>query len=261
MRVGALMNFSTVLRLAAIALGIVSAIVIAVRGFEVPVSQAFVETLEGVREFVGTIVWPLDRLVVTPIVMRLRALDIEFELFDHWKDVFVLAWLFMAATARAYGDWGRWQDMAFIWVVGALCALLSSVLAGTATLSSPNIFLWPLLGFLIWAAAITRWRVSRKDWWPTLLAEVIVPATVVGLTAYAFGFLIVSSPSPGLVSLTAFVAIWGVLAIGEGVFDLSGNGGTWLQHLPSELKIRIGIDILSVLGGAAFIVYAAHQLA
>lgn len=47
------MTIGTIVWIAAILLGIMAAALMAVNGFKVPVNQAFMEVLEGVRELVG----------------------------------------------------------------------------------------------------------------------------------------------------------------------------------------------------------------
>jgi len=142
-----------IVRVLAIAAGIASAALMAVDSFKVPLDQAFVEVLEGIRELIGTVLWPFERVIVLPIVNWMNDQGFVVELYPHWKSSFVLLWLlFSSAARRAF--FPAWQLIWTLW--GGVCALVASVCAGTVPLDDPAVLWWPLAGFFLFAMLRVR---------------------------------------------------------------------------------------------------------
>lgn len=155
-------GIGTIVRLLAIALGIMSATAMAVNGFEVPVNQGLMDVLEGVRELVGTIVWPFEKLIVMPVVNWLHAQGARFDLYAHWKTAFVLLWLYFAAFSRAAVATGySLGRTVYVWLLSGVCALAGGVLAGTAPLSHPAVFWWPASALLFSDIALRAMNAAR----------------------------------------------------------------------------------------------------
>jgi hypothetical protein len=263
------MKFSTILRLAAIALGIVSATIMAQRGFEISFDEDFLGFLDWVGGIVSVPLAPLGAL----IVRLLHSLGVEIELQEHWKYAFVLMWLLFGSFARANAAAELPGLAAFVFVWGGFCALLSGVLAGTVPLSDPGVFWWPLaclglftVGPPAWVATIDRtqggawlgdFRISLASLlWP--MGVFILLPTVAVLMLFSF---FETTTAQGLASLTAWIGLMGLFFLIAGAFDRKGEGDTWWQKWLGSPVTRIGLDVLAVLGGAAFLTYAAHVLA
>jgi len=76
--------------------------------------------------------------------------------------------------------------------------------------------------------------------------------------------LFTTSASPGLATLAAFAAALGVMAllIGViGVYTLRSPRGPFMWSMSADANIRLGLDILAVLGGAVFVVWLGNALA
>lgn len=278
------MNLGTILRIASILLGIASAVLLAHSGFGMRVNEDFLLFLDVVRDAVGFVVLPFELLIVNPADHWLHEQGFEFQLHPHWKHTFVLSWLYYGAFARAawvmrwlsppqssMGATQVWIDSAFDWIAGFTCAITGGVLAGTVPLSTPLVFVWPLVAYALYrpvreVSALIALQLSRLasliDGHYEAMTLHTGPATFLqqlslAILAAVVGFGLVRSSSPGLVSLIAFIG-------GVAVLYLRWGGAfnrNWWRNLNREPQCRVGLDILSVLGGAAIIVYLAHLMA
>jgi hypothetical protein len=268
------MKFSTILRLAAIALGIVSATIIAQRGFEIRFNEDILRFFEMVGEITGLIVTPFELILIRPALRLLATWGYQIELQEHWKYAFILLWLFTGSLARATASARHPGWAAFAWIWGGFCALLAGVLAGTVPLSDPGVLFRPFACFFLFFVGASAWRATfyRREG-ETWLGAVGLFGALGLLATGIFSILLAAGiiPSgflrsgaisaPGLATLTAFIGILGLLYLILGAFRPGRDGDTWWQRWLGSRPARIGLDVLAVLGGAAFLTYAAHALA
>jgi hypothetical protein len=198
----------------------------------------------------------------------MQKFSVERVLNPHWKSTFVLLWLLFGSFARALAPHSGRAGTALNLVWGALCALIGAVAAGGAPLSHQGVFWWPWLSVFLWNSGRQAWgarfagsvgRVGRVGLF-SLVVIFIVPICAIAITVtradFVFGFAM-----PGLILLFVSIAIVGVWVLLVGTLNLSKADGAsvvekWLNHFT-----RMGLDILSVLGGAAIVVWLGHALA
>lgn len=159
------MQSGTITRITAILFGIASAVLLARSAFGIRFNEDFMRFLDIVRDIIGVVVTPFELLIVKPIVRWLHDQGFAFELRDHWRNAFVLLWLFTASearsrTSRPVGPPASVADLmhyypARVWMWGALAALLGGVLAGTVPLHHPAVLWWPVATFFLY------WSVDR----------------------------------------------------------------------------------------------------
>lgn len=263
------MKFSTILRLAAIALGIVSATIMAQRGFEIRFNEDFLTFFNSVGEIVGVIVTPIE-IVLRHVLAWFSSLGVEIELQDHWRYAFILMWLFLGAWARAQTVFAAFT---FIW--GGFCSLLAGVLAGSVPLSNPGVFWWPFACYLlflsggsVWIATAYRNQNTNYNWlevfWGVFGRRFffsVVLAVIANVAIFLLFPLLRETSAPYLATLAVFVGLAGLINLVEGAFRRAREGNTWWQQWLGSPNARMGLDMLSVLGGAAVITYLAHVLA
>lgn len=148
----------TIFRLSAIALGIASATLLAHSAFGIRFNEDFLLFLAVVRRIVGGIALPFELLLVRPVVGWLHEQGFVFELRDHWRNAFVLLWLFNVSASRAFsplslilgGGAALRVRVAFRWAWAALAALLGGTLAGTVPLDHQAVLWWPVSAFFLY---------------------------------------------------------------------------------------------------------------
>lgn len=253
-------RFGTVVRLFAVALGIMSATLLAVNGFEIPINEAFVQILRGVRELVGTVLWPLDQLVVTPAVDWLHTHEVQFDLHDHWKSVFVLLWILYAAWARSMAHLADAWTWAFVWFWAGFCALVASVLAATVPLAHAGVLWWPSAGIALYFWGQFAWlgqgfRSIGRIW--LIFAVGLASVAIVAPSIPLFRTL----ESPGLAALAIIVAGLGAEILIRGViYRRERDGATLTQQIFRNPAFGAGLDILAILSATVFVVWLGNAL-
>lgn len=151
-------RLDAIIRIAAIVVGIGSATLLAHSALGIRFNEDFLLILRLVENTVGLIVLPFELLFLNPFVHWLHAQGIEFQLYPHWKNVFVLLWLLYAAVQRAVSPVALLAGQEGIkvafhtasrWVWVAFAALIGGSLAGTATLNDPAILWWGMTGYFV----------------------------------------------------------------------------------------------------------------
>jgi hypothetical protein len=269
------MKLGAIIRLAAIALGILSATIMAQRGFEIRFNEYFLGFLDRVGDLVGIPLTPVEVFLVRPALRLLHALGLKIELHDHWKYAFILVWLLLRSLARVVASW-QFEfrvDTVFNFTWGGFCALLAGVLAGTVPFSDPGVFWWPFaFSFLFVAGLVSRYDTltghERKTQLGALGVFRLLLFVFIGILALlAARVNPLKSPffeatrAPSLAYLATFIGFLGALALMIGAVRRDGEGDTWWQKWLGSTGGRMGLDVLAVLGGAAFITWAAHALA
>lgn len=280
-------GIGTIFRLLAIALGIMSALLIARDGFKVSLS-AYVEVVatlydDALSEIVGVLFEP----VVKALFGKLRDwLAIELQLLPHWKHVFVLQWLVLGKLAGVVAAWTELRGLTvFLAVWGGLCALVGAAVSGALPLASLSIFLVPLVSMLLYfvglRAVLYRLIDRHKLPRPGLLRRrtvtiaiglAFVTALFASVTPGAKLWMFEGFESPGLAAVVFIVGLTAtaMLIVGLVIPHLlprlfpeivEGDERVTALKLVGVTVAGFGLDILAVLGGAAFIVWLGHALA
>jgi hypothetical protein len=246
----------TILRLLAIALGIVSAAIMAQRGFQISIHQDFATFFNAVDVLFGGFFEPLN-FVVGRVLEWLRSLGWQIpQLQPDWKYVFILLWLIFGSVARgqAAGRTASWRVRIFVWSWGGICAAIGGILSGvTSDIATGAAFAYSLwcVGYLVWNLNIIglRWELWKSFGVTGLFC---LAATIYLLFFRPDMSRMWVASGMGLAPVAIFAAGAGLLWLLMGPFDRR-----WL----SSWNGRAGVDILSVLGGAAFVTFLAHELA
>ena len=245
------LGISTILRLLAIALGIVSAAIMAQRGFQISINEDFATFFSAVDNLIGGVVEPLH-FVVGRVLDWLRSLGWNVpHLQPGWKYVFVLLWLIFSSVARgqAAGKAASWRLRIFVWSWGGICAAIGGVLSGvTGDISTGAAFAYSLwcVGYLLWNLNTIGLR-----WW-LWKSFGVTGLFCLASTIYLLTFRPEVASGMGLAPVAIFALGAGLLWLLMGPIDRN-----WLRSWNG----RAGVDILSVLGGAAIITLLAHELA
>jgi hypothetical protein len=261
---GTAMKMSTILRLPLIALGIVSTMIIAQRELDITFNDAVMDFLRNVNGIVSVFTDPIEDRLIHPVVRWLQQFRPDIELQLHWKYVFVLLWLFFGSYAKAFATRQRpiYTIILFLW--SAFCALLGGILSGVAPLSSSVKIDEPIACFMLFILGISVWRATfertkGKTWFGEFgFWGVFQLVLVVGIATISILIARKETLSIGLASLAGLIGLNGVGLLIGGLFDLDGDGDSWFQKWLNSSSATIGIDILSVLGGAAFLTSLAH---
>lgn len=254
------MKPAIIVRLILIALGVASATLLAHSAFGIRFNEDFLLFLDVVRDTIGVVVLPFELLIVKPGVRWLHEQGWVFVLYPHWKSAFVLMWLFFAATSRSDMDQKEWGDFAFMWFWAGASALVAGVMSGTVSQDHPAVLWWPMAGVLVFLTGRLVWRralyhegrsFARSFAFGMALSFCVL---IVFFALAAIGIIPIplplrGVPSPGLVVLATLVAIIAAVYLLLGALIRRSD------------LVRIGLDTLAVLGGAAIIVYLAHLMA
>ena len=334
------MPTSLLIRLITIPLGILSALALARDGFGFKLLPFIDAIITAYGLLLDDLFLDIVLAIFEPIFDLLKNLfGWNWILYPHWKHAFVLLWLFFAAELREQYplEWlkGRTPDpllrwykvqTAFMWVWGALAALIGGVAAGTVALDHPAVVWWPLAAYFLNEGAIPLyWFLQGRGGKQGALQAIVLAVIVVSSTGFALGwfqpvavaghpspvwwalvgffayqtsrsvphfvndqllgaerFVLLltfgaiagafavgvlpsptwidfqNSPSPGLASLTAYVAAVSTWYLLETYLQRTRRRGL---DMFAETLPRIAVDVLAVLCGAAIIVYLSHLIA
>lgn len=178
-------GFGTVVRVVAIALGIMSAVLLARDGLKVSLN----DFLDNVLNIYNGGVEYIALLLLGPaIAWALSALrdwfDWPLQLYPHWKHVTVLLWLYLGSAARYRGEGEGPKVLG--WIMAGAFAVMFGVAAGTVPLSHPNVFWWPAASLFYFQSAEAASRAAFKraavhpNWW-SQFAITGFPALLLGL--------------------------------------------------------------------------------
>jgi hypothetical protein len=151
-------NLESVAQAVLVTLGIASATLLAHSAFGMRFNEDFLLLLKVVENTVGTILFPIELLVVTPLMGWLQEQGMALNLYPHWRYAFVLLWLYFGSELRAVaplslitaGD-SVGVSIATLcrWAWAAATALTGGILAGTVPISDPAVFWWPVMSYFL----------------------------------------------------------------------------------------------------------------
>ncbi len=248
-------------RLMLLPLAVLSVVMLARDGFRIPMSTYFDQLLDaydGALQAVAIFVF--EPLIKAALSWAAWWLQIEIELFSHWKYVFVLWWLVFGAIARviASSDASR-ATMAAWYAWGGLCALAGGVTAGIAPLSSLGALLC-LSGLFFYVVGINLYFAGKEG------LSITSAFLVVGwslISSFAIGGFAATIFDPrgtgyGLKVLVTTIAGFAGLLLFSTAQNVSAKTATRRQFWHDFLRNREAtgcLDVLTALGSAAIIVY------
>lgn len=146
------MTPAAVTRALLIAVGIMSATVLARDGFNIglhPGLNSIIDIYERWLDDEARVgMDALMRDVFTQIGER-HAIDMQ--LLPHWKHPMLLMWLVFASYAWAMRYVYTLGAATFTWVSGLLCASVGGALTGTVPLSHASVLIWPFASLAVFA--------------------------------------------------------------------------------------------------------------
>lgn len=296
------MSVGTLLRLLAIAVGIMSVALLARDGLKIALHEYLDAILIVYDDTLKTLALVFFEPIMTAVLVLLRRLfGITLTLHSHWKHAFILLWL-------VFGTWVRTLPTNISWIGwgwAGFCALAGACLVGLHPIWDLRNLYWPI-GIIVFygfsasldlsdsrsraafgfgcaftggfAYLLTIWlgKSSAEIAGPLAavmilvvgivllfldrrLANTFVASIVVTGSTVMFAATALEDYSPPeeyrqmeaitLAPTVAFVALLGVIALLVGAMRRDAS------------YTSLGVNILSVLGGAAFIVWLGHALA
>lgn len=177
-------GFGMAVRLLAIALGVMSALLLAKDGLNVALSDFLDNVLNvynGGLEYVALLV--LGPAITAAFAALRDWFELSLQLHPHWKHVTVLLWLHLGSAARHQDEYEG--PHALNWILAAALAIIFGVTAGTAQLSHPSVFWWAGACMLLFEAVAAASRAAFKRWpaHPTWWAQFSImgfPALLLG---------------------------------------------------------------------------------
>ena len=199
--------------------------------------------------------------------------DIHIGLDKHWKDIFVLLWLYFGGDAKNAwgGDWEGANKTAIVrFLFGGVFALLGALLAGSIK-SYPALYsgfqvLFPSLALVLyrlWFAyryALERAREGferSSEFWgrASMALEILfvcLPFIVIGFSSANLNWL-PTLPNLGLALLTVLIVLLASYHIFKGAFkaqSVRGLNESWFTAFSKQGNTTLGVDIYKVIAGA-----------
>jgi hypothetical protein len=204
-------------------------------------------------------------------------------LYPHWRDVFVLMWLYFGGDVKSFLARNRPASVLATIGFGGLIALAASVASGVVMLDDPSMLaiILPIFGFVLYEVGQAAWagifqRPEGKTWLQTFRFNFVGYALtdmIIGVAAIlaAWESRHRGIPNPNLVLLLVFVlalafrnvglGAWLAMAENSKWFDPlpnrptgSGENGAWTNRFFSSATTRLGLLIMSVLAGTTLFV-------
>lgn len=246
-----------VVRLLTIILGIMSALAMARDGLGIRLNALvdnIINVYSGGLEYVALLVLGP---AITALLAEIHAwFALDLELHTHWKHSVVLLWLFFSSYARTLAK--DYPNPVLVWVAAGLSALGGGVAGGLVPLTHAGALFGPM-GFYLFFLAATMLPAPNAFRLRAILIALGL-ATLFG--GVALGHNAVKDPSRALFALTLLIAFMGlVLLFVMGLRFRERERGTFLNSWLNYGYGAAGLNILAVLGGAAFIVWLGHALA
>lgn len=257
--------------------GTLSVVMLIKHGF----NYGFVAPLQMVIEFYQQATQVLFGWAEPWIRLQLAAwrdwIGFDLQLHPHWRDVFVLLFIYFGADARTSYAFGNKGSMWFRIILGFVVAAIAAILSGAIPVEPQN----PSHGFAIAAVAIVgmgifdifecawqaRWfREEVESWWAAFnkRAVELVARLTLGL---ALGFVGLQVPiiqglaNPGLALLGLFVittALWWIVWGARHANKSRAAGEGWVSGFLRRGGTRVGIAMLgSFIGAALFLLINA----
>lgn len=247
------MNFGIVVRIATILIGIVAATLLVQQGFKENLPRIAGVIVDDAFSFLR----PLELYIINPSIGWLGEQGFAISVAPHWKHAFVLLWVFYGSLARAFSSPQGPVNYAFVLGWGGFCAFLGGVLSGVVPVASEAFSGGPSISTALYAVPFALRTFFRPD--ADLIAGKNTFSLVLALTSLSFSFAFYLWTS--LAALVVSVAACGACCLLVGFLARYGHEDAASRGPLDTGSGRAGLDILTVLGGAAVIVYVGHLLA
>jgi hypothetical protein len=265
------MYFGTVVRFISIGLGIMSAVLLARDGLRFPLNAYLDAVVTSYDDTFHDIAVSVFEPIINGMFLTFDQLfNVRLELHPHWKHFFTLTWLYFGSSARARIPlWGGQRpSIAFEWIWAGICAFAAGAFSGTVSLSNPAVFMWVILFYGLYELGILVWHsLSGGIQSPRAATRFITKYVVAhALVSAAIGFAMVRNENWGLVSLIVLLIVIACHHLWWGLKGLSSSDSrpfiAQLKHaMFVDDEVKIAVNILSVLGSAATLIYLGHGAA
>jgi hypothetical protein len=172
-------------------LGSLSIILLVKHGLNVGFTGPFQLIIEYYEKIIHLLLGWAD----APLLELIRALSegfgIRIQLFDHWKYVFVLMFLYFSSDSKANIRLGRYKFAVFSVLWGALVALVFSIATGTIALDAKK---FSLLGLAFPIIGLTAFELGRSAWSATFSISTPPLAQKESLGVWCFGTVLLVTP-------------------------------------------------------------------
>jgi|GEM_PF-6170870 len=200
---------------------------------------AFIDRLSDIIEL-GYLLDVIEKFIVHPVFEWIRSFGWHLpELQPHWRSVFTLTWLMLAAIGRHERG-----ITVLLLPLGLVCALIGAAAVGTMPVTSDAVSSWPAAALCLFMAGIA---VIDGD----------VRATLIFLAAAAINAAVRWFLPPGKDATFPLLALAGIVGLAGLMFLVVGfryARGTFRERMASS-TVAMGLDILSVMGLALGIGY------
>lgn len=264
--------------------GALSITLLVQHSLNVGIAPALLIVLDYYEWFRSALLSPLEPVAELLAAKIAKLLNLDWELSEHWGDVFVLMVLYLGARAKAYWDTGARTHAAIRFSLGIVISFVTSVLAGiwidAAILPSVMIVLTVVVGLFVFDVLDASWaalayRKPHQTWTeefrrylefslPTIAVAVI--ALVASMSLFFVG-VIPSSARLGSTSLLFFAFALALYWAWRG-WVLSGQpeyrsaSETRWERFRRSSTTRIAVLMLMSMAGSAlfFVMNAGHAL-
>lgn len=225
------------IRLAGIALGIVTLLGFASGYLNVEFKPYFESVLKVMQEVASVVVGaPLWDMLLEWLRQHFAWVPTPE---PHWKPIYTLSALLMLSTVRHGEPW-------YAVPIALTCSVIPAIFAGTMPVGSLVVALWPLAGFVALVAILGA---LRRGSWEGADTSICFIAAAIAAAGYYSG--VNSDGAVSILVLTALVGGFGLLALLYGLFTTRGT----LAARLSQPSTATGLDITATLGVALLLGY------
>jgi hypothetical protein len=246
-----------------IAAGVVSLTILAWKGFHFTFGPFLLAVLEELEKDYQIFFGIFEPYVRDAFTWLREHFGWNLQLYPHWKHAFTLVWLEQISLAKTVWREGQKREAIFSLFFGVFVALAVGLTTGTVSLDSRAFIFWIGAGYCLFNAGAqaydaTFFRDSNKSWFDAFgnlgLFMLVVFAMCVYVAAIDTTTLIQLPFSLGLAVAVALYLNLALSVVWRGAQELQGNGETRVQKFLNDARTQRGFDMLSVIGGAGFVV-------
>jgi hypothetical protein len=256
--------------------GVLSLVILAQQGVLIGMAAPIKEIIDFYGKVVEALLGWADQPVRDAVAYLEQVLGIDLRFDQTWKHVFLLLWLYFSSDFRINLSSSRYAFAVFTLLWGSLVAVVTSVIASSAGLSSSHVntlaVMAPILGIIvfdtgrcIWGATFsapdpTAVYLPTQGWIDRFIRRLyiyVVPVMIIGCLILFAARRLGGSSIPdsvlnsNLVLIAIFITLTAFFWIGRGV---------WLRAMANESSDMMHVGMLMVaviLGAVLFLVLNA----